>query len=805
MHGEKKGYHWLLLAAVALMGLLIFVLTAPRIFSPFPRHISLNRAEAIRRAGQHLQLFGFQPGEYRVHSTLEVRRDLIQYIENQFKPAERDSALHRLPAYSWQVRWSRPENDELLPGATHDLFPAAFKTVFMQIDLYGKPISFWTEVEKESIGVNLSAFQARMIADSALARALGPEVDDYIFAKTSSSILDSHTEHLFTYNCKELVCGLEQQLNVVVSGELVSKFARQYNPPSYSSWQKERFVQTIPFFLLLISLCIVFIVQLIRKLRTDSINFRYAIGPAVTASALTILMIVLEPGMNDFYALLMSSLLSGFFVGVAMFLAVAVGESNARTLTGDKLLHFDAMLRGQVRHRSLATALLHGSAFGFGLAGLVALTMAIASLFGPISIASLCAELGRDASSVPFVVSFIRVITEVLWYQLAIVLALLPLFIKSVPRSSWVVILFALVIALGLHMEMKLPSEPLVVNLIVGFLIMMTFALIFIRYDLVTVVTTHFTFALLFAAAPLLLLGHPTFWYSGLFLLLPLAAIAAFAVWAWPVYMSREQLRNFLPRQAVKIVENERLKRELEIASRVQMSFLPKQTPRLEGLEISSTCLPASEVGGDYYDFIEMGEGRLGFAIGDVSGKGVSAAFYMTLTKGFLRSLSRTTWSPAQVMIEMNKLFYQNVERGHFISLIFGTLDLRSRKLTFARAGHDPIFWYRASQERLERLLPPGIALGLEPGEIFSEIIREQTIDLEPGDLFVLYTDGFSEAMNEYANEFSEERLAQSIKRLAGLPTDEILAKIRTQVAHFVGHTPQHDDMTMIVMRVLES
>ena len=178
MHGEKKGYHWLLLAAVALMGLLIFVLTAPRIFSPFPRHISLNRAEAIKSAGQHLQLFGFQPGEYRVHSTLEVRRDLIQYIENQFKPAERDSALHRLPAFAWQVRWSRPENDELLPGATHDLFPAAFKTVFMQIDLYGKPISFWTEVEKESIGVNLSAFQARMIADSALARALGPEVDD---------------------------------------------------------------------------------------------------------------------------------------------------------------------------------------------------------------------------------------------------------------------------------------------------------------------------------------------------------------------------------------------------------------------------------------------------------------------------------------------------------------------------------------------------------------------------------------------------------------------------------------------------
>jgi len=794
-----------MLAAVALTGLFVFVLAAPRIFSPLPRHIDLNRTEAVKRAGQYLQLFGFQPGGYQIHATLEVRRDLIQYIENQFKPAERDSALRRLPSYTWQVCWSRPENDERLPGDTTGLFPAAFKTVFMQIDLYGKPISFWTEVEKESIGVNLSAFQARMIADSALMRVLGADADDYTFAKTSSSLLDGHTEHLFTFNRKELICGLQQQLNVVVSGELISKFAHQYNPPASSSWQDERMAQAIPFFLLLISLSIIFIVQFIRKLRTDSINFRYALGPALTASTLTILMIVLEPGRHDFSTMLISSLFSGFFVGVAMFLAVAVGESNARTLVGDKLLHLDAMLRGQFRHRSLAVSLLHGTGFGFALAGMVALVMAIASLFGPISIAPLCAELHRDASSVPFVISFLRVINEVLWYQLALVLALLPLLIKSLSRSSWAVLLFALIMALGLHMETKLPSEPLTVNLIVGFLIMLSFALIFLRHDLVTVVTTHFTFALLFAAAPLLLLGHPTFWCSGLFLLLPLAAIAAFSFWAWPVYMSREQLRNFLPRQAVKIVENDRLRRELEIASRVQMSFLPKQTPHLEGLEISSTCLPASEVGGDYYDFIEMGEGRLGFAIGDVSGKGVSAAFYMTLTKGFLRSLCRTTWSPAQVMIEMNKLFYQNVERGHFISLIFGTIDIRSRKMTFARAGHDPVFWYRASQERLQRLLPPGIALGLEPGEVFNEIIREQTIDLEAGDLFVFYTDGFSEAMNEYANEFSEERLAQSIKRLADLPTNEILAKIRTQVAHFVGHTPQHDDMTMIIMRVLES
>ncbi|HQG45868.1 MAG TPA: PP2C family protein-serine/threonine phosphatase, partial [bacterium] len=145
----------------------------------------------------------------------------------------------------------------------------------------------------------------------------------------------------------------------------------------------------------------------------------------------------------------------------------------------------------------------------------------------------------------------------------------------------------------------------------------------------------------------------------------------------------------------------------------------------------------------------------------------------------------------------------ENVDRGHFISLIFGVLDLTAQKMTVARAGHDPILWYRPQDDFFKRLLPPGIALGLEPGEIFDDIIKEECIAVQPGDLFVLYTDGFSEAMNQYATEFSEERLVQSIRRCADLPAEEILVKIKTQVAHFVGHSPQHDDMTMIIMRIL--
>src|SRR5690606_4425591 len=144
------------------------------------------------------------------------------------------------------------------------------------------------------------------------------------------------------------------------------------------------------------------------------------------------------------------------------------------------------------------------------------------------------------------------------------------------------------------------------------------------------------------------------------------------------------------PAFAKNITERQRLQRELEIARDVQMSFLPKSTPDFSGLDIASQCIPAHEVGGDYYDFVKLDKNRLGIIIGDVSGKGTEAAFYMTLTKGFLKALSRSSDSPAAVLSNMNELFYENVERGTFISMIYGIFDIEKNALKLARAGHNP-------------------------------------------------------------------------------------------------------------------
>jgi sigma-B regulation protein RsbU (phosphoserine phosphatase) len=211
--------------------------------------------------------------------------------------------------------------------------------------------------------------------------------------------------------------------------------------------------------------------------------------------------------------------------------------------------------------------------------------------------------------------------------------------------------------------------------------------------------------------------------------------------------------------------------------------------------------VPAQEVGGDYYDFVLLTGDRLGVVIGDVSGKGTEGAFYMTLTKGFLKAVVRASLSPAVVLTQANALFYENVNRGNFVSMVYASLEMRGTKVTFARAGHNPVILFRARTSLAEFFQPKGIALGLEPGEVFARTIEEVSVPLETGDVLVLYTDGFGEAMNAAREQFGEVRLQESVVRLAGGSSEEILSGILNDVRKFVGRAEQHDDMTMVVVK----
>jgi len=254
--------------------------------------------------------------------------------------------------------------------------------------------------------------------------------------------------------------------------------------------------------------------------------------------------------------------------------------------------------------------------------------------------------------------------------------------------------------------------------------------------------------------------------------------------------------------------EKKRLEEELRIAHEIQMSLLPQGPLMMPGLSVTALCVPAREVGGDYYDFLPLGDQRVGVLIADVSGKGTSAALYMAELKGLMLSLSQIHSSPRELLIAANRIIAQHLDSRSFITMIYAVLDLNRRTMTYARAGHTPLIYVPAGvEERRARILAPdGLVLGLkiDNGETFERLLEEDTIPLHAGDLCLFFTDGISEAMNTHDDCFGESRLGQLVEDHADLPSDELRERVLREIAAFVGDAPQHDDMTMILLKVDE-
>jgi sigma-B regulation protein RsbU (phosphoserine phosphatase) len=253
--------------------------------------------------------------------------------------------------------------------------------------------------------------------------------------------------------------------------------------------------------------------------------------------------------------------------------------------------------------------------------------------------------------------------------------------------------------------------------------------------------------------------------------------------------------------------EKKRLEEELRIAHEIQMSLLPQGPLRMPGLSVTALCVPAREVGGDYYDFLPLDAHRVGVLIADVSGKGTSAALYMAELKGLVLSLSRIHTSPRDLLITANRIIAEHLDARSFITMTYAVVDLRARTMTYARAGHTPLIYLPGAEtggRRIRILTPDGMVLGLklDNGEMFERLLEEQTIPLRAGDLYLFFTDGISEAMNVGDDCFGEQRLATLVEEHAHLPADELRERVLREISAFVGDAPQHDDMTMILLKV---
>ena len=242
----------------------------------------------------------------------------------------------------------------------------------------------------------------------------------------------------------------------------------------------------------------------------------------------------------------------------------------------------------------------------------------------------------------------------------------------------------------------------------------------------------------------------------------------------------------------------ERLHRELEIAREVQERLFPQSYPSTEGLDCAGFCRPASGVGGDYYDFIPLPDGRIGVAVGDISGKGIPAALLMASLRASLRV--QTIGNPADLAMlvrNVNLLLYESSAASRYATFFYSQYDPASRRLDFVNAGHNPPFVLRGPE--IIHLEASGPVVGLLPNATYEQ----QSLVLAPGDVLCAYTDGISEAMTIENEEWGEERMVLALEANIGMPAAAIIDRVIAAADRFAAGAPQHDDMTLVLMKVL--
>jgi sigma-B regulation protein RsbU (phosphoserine phosphatase) len=262
------------------------------------------------------------------------------------------------------------------------------------------------------------------------------------------------------------------------------------------------------------------------------------------------------------------------------------------------------------------------------------------------------------------------------------------------------------------------------------------------------------------------------------------------AVFAQHAGMAIERARDHAT-----VLEQRRIKGELEVAKHIQQTFLPDDNPRIPGFDIAGLNIPSAEVGGDYYDFIDIIEGQIGIAIADVAGKGVPAALIMATFRASLLAEIRNNYALRSIMQKVNRLLCERNERSRFVTAIYGVLDVRNRIFTFSNAGHNPGILRRADGSII-MLKEGGTALGIFENSTFEE----RAIGLLPGDLIVLYTDGVTDVIGYDESMFEMNRLIDVVNANAGRTAEAIVAAVRDAVDAYSDPDQPRDDITMLAI-----
>jgi sigma-B regulation protein RsbU (phosphoserine phosphatase) len=246
------------------------------------------------------------------------------------------------------------------------------------------------------------------------------------------------------------------------------------------------------------------------------------------------------------------------------------------------------------------------------------------------------------------------------------------------------------------------------------------------------------------------------------------------------------------------LIEKQRLETQLEVARQVQLQLLPGRDPQLEGYDISAYNFPTEEVSGDYYDWVRIYDDQIGIVIADVSGKGVPAALLMAFLRASLRAATHIGYAPHISMSKVNYLLWESIERNQFVTAFYGILDATNRTLSYSNAGHSPALLMKADGTwRFEER--GGVPLGMFNDSRYYEYFET----IEPGEVFVLYTDGVTEAMNGTGEEYGRDRLIAGVRECRDQPARDMIDFLHRDLTEWTEGQGAHDDVTFFIIKAL--
>ena len=791
----------------------VIVLLYPDYYPPMGINLKVTREDIRQKAKSIANDLAVDIKEYSPVIKLEQNERLIRHIQ---KKCGLSSAIHllrnKVDGYVYSVRWISvdifgPNGDNEDAGNKRKLLKA-FKLSF---DTGGNLIAFKRTIADTGNARSVTRAEAAILADKFLRKYSRfyllqdtVELDSTVqtkrrsfekkYARQEENALDSRVDYEFIRKFPIKDIGDTLSLRIGLVGDRIVSLESEIALPE-KPMNPVDIVAIILMALLYIAFSIALIILWFKRIRSYEIGFTLGIKLGALTAIAVFLQILLRLSYPFNWTYIFEIILAPLFIGLGIFVLWVAAEALIREVWNDKLLTVDLLAGGYGMDSHVGRGILRGMSVGLTAFAFLLGLMAGSDRFFSISyIHSTNNTLDFITSSQPV----LYMVFHQFYFAIAVVLFLL-LVVPGLLRK-WINLpsIFLGITILLFSLVFYDNFEPVGI----GFLIMAIVGLLFVvtvyRFDFFTTVIAFFVFQLSMGGFLYVFNGEISGWVF-------IAGFLITLIFALTSILTRDSLTDYTrltPRYVKFMNERQRLQRELEIAKEVQMSFLPDKMPTIGELEITARCLPALEVGGDYYDFVQLDDNKLGLVIGDVSGKGTQAAFYMTLTKGFLRAVSRRLDSPKQIMSELNALFFENAPRDTFISMVYALFDMNHRKITIARAGHNPILKISSEKEELEIIKPAGLALGLEKGDTFDEIIEDVTLPLNKDDVYVFYTDGVNEAMDRNGNEFGEERLHRSILQNRYLPVKDMLDRIYKEVYKFAGKKGQRDDMSMIIVRV---